>query len=88
MGNTLLSVTSLYCYEKRKYLSFSLQFRINKLFTSVGGILVALHLFITPLIFSKMIFGRYYGCLTYCQDSSDKIILKFPLFVGILYEKL
>ena len=52
-GNTLLLITGLHCCEKYslKYCAFSLQFGINKLFTRRGGILGALHLFITLFFF-------------------------------------
>ena len=45
------------------------------------------HLFITLLIIFQNDFWEV-GLLPYCQDSSVKIILKFPLLVGIQYEKL
>ena len=65
--------------------AFSLQFRINKLFTR-GGILGALHLFIT-IQSSNMTHETYQGCLLYCQDSLNTIIWQFPLLVDIQYNK-
>ena len=64
MGNTLL-ITGLHCCEKwsLKYCAFSLQFRINKLFTR-GGILGALHLFITQLIIFQYDFSDVPGLFT------------------------
>ena len=35
-----------------------------------------------------MTFQMYQGCLLYCQDSSDKKILKFPLPADIQYENI
>ena len=48
-GNTLLIRLGMHCFEKKsmKSFAFSLQFKINVLFTRIGGILGALHLFIT-----------------------------------------
>ena len=47
MGNILLLIMGLHCFEKKslKCLAFSLELRINKLFTRTGGTLGALHLF-------------------------------------------
>ena len=52
IGNVLLLIMGLHCFEKKslKYFAFSLQFRIHILLTRIGGILGALHLFITLLI--------------------------------------
>ena len=51
MGNTLLLIIGLHCEKKTlKSLAFSLQSKINRLFIRRGGILGALHLFITLFI--------------------------------------
>ena len=48
----LLLVIGVHCFEKKslRSLAFSMQLKINTLFTRRGGILGALHLFITLLI--------------------------------------
>ena len=48
-SNTLLVVIGLHCLEKLSFALF-LQFKIYILLTRRGGILGALHLFITPLM--------------------------------------
>ena len=66
MGSTLLLITGLHCCEKwsLKYCAFPLQFRINKLFTRRGGIVGALHLFITLLIIFQYDFCDVPGLFT------------------------
>ena len=66
MGNELLLVISLHCFGKKSLKTFalSLQFEINTLFTRRGGILGALHLFITLLIIFQYDFWEVLGSFT------------------------